>query len=144
HPWRRCPCVVLLIIEALTVNDCVPSTENAEIDEERVMSNRRCLFTGLEHVDRHRNARSQSVAGAGFRMRHERHPAAIGRSWQTGEPFDLCVNHLLFDDDWWNEFLPVLFAQGQAIRIRCTRAIYEFEALFCHNGYSCGKCGAVF
>src|SRR5215468_1469017 len=103
------------------------------------MSNRRRLFTRLERVDRHRNARSQSVSDAGFRMRHERHPAAIGRGRQTGEPFDLRVNHLLLDDDWRYEFLTVLFAQGQAIRIRRTRAVYEFEALFCHNDYSSGN-----
>src|SRR5262249_11069363 len=124
---------VLLIIEALTVNDRAPSSENAKVNEERVMSNRRRLFTRLERVDGDRNARGKSVAGAGFRMRHQRHPAAIARRRQTGEPFDLRLNHLLFADYRRYEFPPVLFAQGQAIRIRRARAIYEFEALFLHH-----------
>src|SRR5262249_41917225 len=136
HPWRRCPRVILLIIEALAVNNSVAGAENAEINEERVVSNRRRLFTRLEHIDGHRNARSQSVAAASFRMGHARPPAAVRRRRQTGEPLDLRLNHLFLDYHWWNEFLTVLFAQCHAVRIRRARAIYEFEALFCHNAHS--------
>src|SRR5205085_4246440 len=124
RPGRRRPHVVLLIINPLAFDLRAARAADAEVYEERVVSNGSRTLAGLEHIKRDGDAGREAVARARGGAGDHRDAATVRGCVKTGEPLDLGLNLRALNQDGRDEFPPLLLG---------ARAVNESVSMFGHN-----------
>src|SRR5438105_3928969 len=114
RPGRRRPHVILFIINPPVFNLRAARAADAEVYEERVVSNGSRALAGLEHAERDGDAGREAVARARVGAGDHRDAATVRGCVKIGEPLDLGLDLRVLNQDGRDEF-PLLLLRARAV-----------------------------